>query len=91
MKKPITAKELDRKVDSGAEDVLRHFDLAAEGVTTEQLRELGALLNMAELARRAGIRKSTLASKVQRGTPLSDDESLVLHRVLRDAGLVISA
>ena len=90
MKKPITVQELDRKFDSSAEDVLEHFDLSAERVTTEQLRELSPLLNMTELARRAGIRKTTLASKIQRGTPLNDDESLVLRRVLRDAGMMIT-
>ncbi len=91
MKKIITAQELDRKFDSGAEDVLEHFYLSAERVTTDQLRKLSPLLNMAELARRAGMRKTTLASKIQRGTPLNDDESLVLHRVLKDAGLMITA
>ena len=89
MKKRITATTLDQKFDSGTQDVLEHFESAGERMSIDKLRELSGLLNMTELARRAGIRKTTLASKVQRGTPLSEEEALVLHKVLRDAGLLV--
>ena len=91
MKKSITAEELDRKFDSGRESVLNYFELESEGITTDQLRELAPLLNMTELARRAGIRKTTLASKIKRGTSLTNEESLLVHRALRDAGLILYA
>ena len=46
---------------------------------------------MTELARRVGIRKTTLASKIQRGTALTKEESLLLYRSLKEAGLVVHA
>ena len=46
---------------------------------------------MTELARHAGIRKTPLASKIKRETSLTNEESVLVHRALRDAGLILCA
>jgi len=53
------------------------------------LSKAAALLNMSELARRVGIRQSTLATKLARGTHFKDAESKAIYLALREAGLLL--
>jgi predicted RNase H-like HicB family nuclease len=53
----------------------------------KRLREISGLLNLSELARESGISKSTLRSKLQRGTAFSPDESARITHTLEEKGL----
>lgn len=52
-----------------------------------RLREVSQLLNISELAREAGISKSTLRSKLQRGTRFSPEEGARITHTLESHGL----
>ncbi|MGB0415021.1 MAG: type II toxin-antitoxin system HicB family antitoxin [Coraliomargarita sp.] len=53
----------------------------------ERLREVSALLNISELARESGISKSTLRSKLQRGSRFNPDEAARITHTLESRGL----
>ena len=55
----------------------------------EPVKSAAPVLNLSELARRMGITQSTLASKLQRGTPLKPEESEAIHSALRESGLAL--
>lgn len=52
-----------------------------------RLDALNGLLNMSELARRTGINKFTLQTKLKRKTPLTMNERKAINRVLVNAGM----
>ena len=58
-------------------------------VTTEALRRARPLLNVAGLARAAGIPEQTLFAKLRRGTALSGEEARAIGRALVDVGLAL--
>ena len=47
-----------------------------------RLDSVGNLLNVSELARRSGIKRTTLSSKLKRKTPLTDSERNAVKKVL---------
>ncbi len=57
-------------------------------VTRERLVALAPILNMSRIAREAGIPVTTIASKLQRGTALTDYERISVERVLSAHGLI---
>lgn len=56
-------------------------------VTRERLAALAPILNLSRIAREAGIPMSTIASKLKRGTALTDSERLSVERVLASHGV----
>ena len=58
-------------------------------MTIAQLQQMRPLLNLAELARRAGMNEQTLFAKVRRGSELSVVESGKLEAVLEVADLLV--
>lgn len=59
-------------------------------MTIRQLQHIRPLVNLAELARRAGIKEQTLFAKVRRGTDLTREESVSVDRVLQDGGISVT-
>lgn len=55
------------------------------------LTKAAPLLNLSALARRLGLKQSTLASKIQRGTTLKPEETEALNNALRESGLALIA
>lgn len=55
--------------------------------TLERLTALAPILNMSALAREASISAQTIASKMKRGTPLTEAEQGAVERVLASHGL----
>ena len=55
--------------------------------TRERLASLAPILNMSRVAREAGIPVQTIATKIKRGTPLSDVERESVSRVLAAHGV----
>ena len=53
----------------------------------ERLAELQPVLNMSAVARAAGVSVQTLASKLQRGTPLTEDEARCIGQALESCGV----
>ncbi|MGB0344079.1 MAG: hypothetical protein ACPGGJ_01695 [Coraliomargarita sp.] len=53
----------------------------------ERLREISTLLNISELARESGISKSTLRSKLQRGSRFNPEEAARITLALEARGL----
>jgi hypothetical protein len=51
-------------------------------VDVESLAAAKPLLNLASIARQAGMNPRTLTTKIDRGTPLTDEEAAALHRVV---------
>lgn len=47
-----------------------------------RIEEIGPLLNLTELSRRTGIKRTTLASKLRRKTPFTKDEGRAIRKVL---------
>ena len=56
-------------------------------VTRERLVSLAPILNMSRVAREAGIPVQTIASKLKRGTALTDSERASVERVLSAHGV----
>ena len=56
-------------------------------MTIAQLQQMRPVLNVTELARRAGMNEHTLMGKVRRGSELSVVESEALEKALRAVGL----
>jgi hypothetical protein len=56
-------------------------------MTIAQLQQMRPLLNLAELARRAGMNEQSLFAKVRRSSELSVVESEALEGVLEEIGL----
>jgi predicted RNase H-like HicB family nuclease len=61
-----------------------------EALPLEAFGKAAEVLNVSRVAERAGISPQTLASKLQRGTPLKPDEARAISRALREAGLQIT-
>ncbi len=59
-------------------------------LTTEALVRARPVLNMAGIARAAGIPEQTLFAKLRRGSPLSDDDARSIEEVLRAADLQLT-
>lgn len=55
--------------------------------TLERLASLTGILNMTDVARQANLSPQTLASKLKRGTPLSEKERGAVGEVLASHGL----
>ena len=55
--------------------------------TRERLASLAPILNMSRLAREAGVPVQTIASKLKRGTALTDAERISVARVLSAHGV----
>ncbi len=55
--------------------------------TRERLASLAPILNMSRISREAGIPMTTIASKLKRGTPLTDEERNSVSRVLAAHGV----
>ncbi len=55
-----------------------------------RLREVSKLLNISEIARESGISKSTLRTKIQRGTQFTEDEGARITHVLETKGLQLA-
>jgi predicted RNase H-like HicB family nuclease len=53
----------------------------------DRIAELAPILNMSAIAREAGISVQTIASKIKRGTPLTEVESGAVSQVLAAHGL----
>lgn len=47
-----------------------------------RIEEIGPLLNLTELSRRTGIKRTTLASKLRRNTPFTAEEGRAIKEVL---------
>ena len=62
-----------------------------DALPLETLGKAAEVLNVSRVAQRAGISPQTLASKLQRGTPLKPDEARAIARALHDAGLQFAA
>jgi len=56
----------------------------------EHLRNIADLLNISALASAAGISKSTLRSKLQRGTRFNPDEAARITHALESKGLLLA-
>ncbi len=54
-----------------------------------RMREISQLLNISEIARESGISKSTLRSKLKRGTRFTPEESARITHTLETRGLQI--
>lgn len=64
----------------------RHGDPVPEpDLAAEELSRLRPILNMSKLARRAGVNQHTLASKLRRGSKLTEQESKAVRRALEVA------
>jgi predicted RNase H-like HicB family nuclease len=63
--------------------------LPSPTVTLTDLHAIAKLLNLSELSRRTGISVQTIASKLKRGTELTEDEALLITRSLEKAGLLV--
>jgi len=62
----------------------RHKDPVPEpDLAAEEIAGLGPILNVAKLARQAGLNQHTLASKLRRKTPFSDKEAKAIRKALR--------
>ncbi len=67
------------------ESAERHGDDIPEpDPVRERLSEIGPLLNVSELARRSGINRATLASKLRRKSQFTPAESSALRKVLEE-------
>lgn len=55
----------------------------------KSLRRASALLNMSELSRRLGVRNTTLASKISRGSKLKEEEAQAINEALHESGLAL--
>ncbi len=62
-----------------------------DALSLETLAKAAEVLNVSRVAQRAGISPQTLASKLQRGTPLKSDEARAISRALHDVGLQLAA
>jgi len=62
-----------------------------DALSLETLGKAAEVLNVSRVAQRAGISPQTLASKLQRGTPLKSDEARAISRALHDVGLQLAA
>lgn len=56
---------------------------------TSSIAQAAGLLNLSELARRLGVRQSTLASKIARGTAFTEEETRSVNQALRESGLAL--
>ncbi|MBT9449802.1 type II toxin-antitoxin system HicB family antitoxin [Akkermansia glycaniphila] len=72
-------------------DAARHFGhpVPVEAPGVAHLAKAGDILNTAALARLLGINARTLAARIQRGTPLSHDESEALKKGLQQRGVAL--
>lgn len=61
--------------------------IPAPEATLERLASLSPILNLAKVAREAGISRQTIASKLSRGTPFSEVEKEALSAVLAAHGM----
>ncbi len=60
-------------------------------MTIQTLQKLRPLLNLAEVARRAGMPEQTLFAKVRRGTELTEAEARAIQDVLEPIGAAQAA
>lgn len=61
----------------------RHKDPVPEpDLAAEEIARFGPVINVAELARRAGLNQHTLASKLRRKTRFSDKEAKAIRKAL---------
>jgi len=68
------------------ESANRHGDPVPEpDIASEEIARLRSILNVAKLARRAGINQHTLASKLRRGSRLTESEAKAVRRALEVA------
>lgn len=63
----------------------------ADTLPVATLGRASEVLNLSQVAQRAGMSPQTLASKLQRGTPLKPDEARAISRALHAAGLYLGA
>jgi predicted RNase H-like HicB family nuclease len=87
-----TPEEAVREVTTAAELWLEaatkhRKPVPAPDTSLERLAAIAPLLNMAALARQSGISPQTLASKLQRGSSLSDSERTSLGSTLGSYGI----
>lgn len=81
------AHELQIALQGHLESRAAHGMSQPEDPILKRLREVSGLLNLSELARESGISKSTLRSKLQRGTEFSPEESARITHTLEEKGL----
>lgn len=69
-------------IDGFLASMKEHGDRISEpDIAADEIRRFAPVLNTAALARRAGLNRYTLASKLRRGTKFTDEEA----RKIRDA------
>ena len=87
-----TAEKAVKEVKTAAEAMLAVLEAKGKPVphpdiALERLAELQPVLNMSAVARAAGIPVQTLASKLQRGTPLTQEEAEGVAMALEACGV----
>ena len=81
------ARELQDALEGHLAARAAHGMSQPEDPILKRLREVSRLLNLSELARESGISKSTLRSKLQRGTVFTPEESARLTYTLEEKGV----
>jgi predicted RNase H-like HicB family nuclease len=77
------AKHVDEAIALWIEDAANHGDQIPEpDLAAEEVRRLAPILNIAKLARRAGVNQHTLASKLRRGTRFTPTEAIAIRHAL---------
>ena len=82
-----TPEEAARNIGEALDGVLESleaggFPLPEPDLALDELRRFAPVINISALARRAGVNKHTLASKLRRGTRFTDDEATKIRRAL---------
>lgn len=73
-------------MEAWLESAARHDDpVPVADIASEEIARLRSILNVSKLARCAGINQHTLASKLRRGSKLTDSEAKAVRRALEVA------
>ena len=77
------AANIQEALEGALESMTVHGDpIPPSDLATAELRRYAPILNTSALARKSGLNKSTLASKIRRGTPFSESESKAIQVAL---------
>ncbi len=80
------AKEIGVAMDLWLESANRHGDPVPEpDLAREEINRFAPVLSLSKLARRAGINQHTLASKLRRKSPFTEEEARAILKALNAA------
>lgn len=80
---PEAASNIQEAMELWLESAARHNDPIPEpDPIRARLSEIGSLLNISELSRRTGLKRTTVASKLKRKTPFTLEEARKINEAL---------